>query len=109
MLASFSKNLMLSSNLKMSLLSGTRATTAAFMSTETAKETNSSNGATDQAKEGELAAQIKTLEEKLAKSEASSADFKDRYMRALAETENVRVRMNKLVEDAKVFGIQGIS
>ena len=28
-------------------------------------------------------------------------------MRALAETENVRVRMNKLVEDAKSFGIQG--
>jgi molecular chaperone GrpE len=52
-------------------------------------------------------AEFKQLEEKLAKAEASVADFKDRYMRSLAETENVRVRMNKMVDDAKVFGIQG--
>ncbi|XP_033756879.1 grpE protein homolog 1, mitochondrial-like isoform X1 [Pecten maximus] len=31
----------------------------------------------------------------------------EKYMRALAETENVRQRMRKQVDDAKVFGIQG--
>ncbi len=33
--------------------------------------------------------------------------FQDRYKRALAETENTRIRYNKLVNDAKIFGIQG--
>ena len=33
----------------------------------------------------------------------------DKYMRALAETENVRQRMSKQVEEAKRFGIQGFS
>ena len=32
--------------------------------------------------------------------------LQDRYKRALAETENTRVRFNKMVNDAKVFGIQ---
>ncbi|ESO98283.1 hypothetical protein LOTGIDRAFT_114637, partial [Lottia gigantea] len=31
----------------------------------------------------------------------------DKYLRSLAETENVRTRMMKQVEDAKIFGIQG--
>ncbi|KAM3173327.1 hypothetical protein ACTXT7_012715 [Hymenolepis weldensis] len=33
-------------------------------------------------------------------------DFEDRYKRALAEAENVRKRMHRQVEDAKIFGIQ---
>lgn len=33
-------------------------------------------------------------------------DFEDKYKRALAEAENVRKRMLRLVEDAKLFGIQ---
>ncbi|XP_069140528.1 grpE protein homolog 1, mitochondrial-like isoform X1 [Argopecten irradians] len=31
----------------------------------------------------------------------------EKYLRALAETENVRQRMKKQVDDAKIFGIQG--
>ena len=31
----------------------------------------------------------------------------DKYVRALAETENVRKRMKKQVDEAKIFGIQG--
>ncbi|XP_061171768.1 grpE protein homolog 1, mitochondrial-like isoform X1 [Saccostrea echinata] len=34
-------------------------------------------------------------------------NWKDKYMRALAETENVRQRMSKQVTDTKLFGIQG--
>ena len=33
--------------------------------------------------------------------------LQDRYKRSLAETENVRNRMKKQVDDAKLFGIQG--
>ncbi len=33
--------------------------------------------------------------------------FQDRYKRALAEAENTRIRFTKLVNDAKIFGIQG--
>ncbi|GMS89832.1 hypothetical protein PENTCL1PPCAC_12007 [Pristionchus entomophagus] len=36
-----------------------------------------------------------------------SKDWKDRYTRALAETENVRRRGMKQVEDTKVFAVQG--
>ena len=42
-------------------------------------------------------AEFKALEERLAKAEAGVLDFKDRYMRALAETENVRARMTKVM------------
>lgn len=33
-------------------------------------------------------------------------DFEDKYKRALAEAENVRKRMHRQVEEAKIFGIQ---
>ena len=35
--------------------------------------------------------------------------LQDKYMRSLAETENVRTRSQKLVSDAKQFGIQSFS
>ena len=35
--------------------------------------------------------------------------LQDKYLRALAEAENVRQRMMKQVEEAKLFGIQGFS
>ncbi|GAB6023252.1 GrpE protein, mitochondrial [Chamberlinius hualienensis] len=35
------------------------------------------------------------------------AEFTDKYKRALAETENVRQRMQRQIDDAKLFGIQG--
>ncbi|CAF1376279.1 unnamed protein product [Adineta steineri] len=50
---------------------------------------------------------LKQLQEQNAKLTEDANEFKDRYRRALAETENTRVRFNKLVNDAKVFGIQG--
>ena len=47
------------------------------------------------------------LQEKLSKCENQLNDFKDRYMRALAETENTRIRLSKQIDDAKIYGIQG--
>lgn len=53
------------------------------------------------------AADLKLLQDKLSKCENDLLDFKDRYMRALAEAENTRIRMGKQVDDAKIYGIQG--
>ena len=51
--------------------------------------------------------ELKSLKESLTQRDAEIKDFKDKYMRALAETENIRTRMIKQVDDAKIFGIQG--
>ncbi|CAF2971275.1 unnamed protein product [Rotaria sp. Silwood2] len=50
---------------------------------------------------------VKQLLEQNAKLNEEISEFKDRYKRSLAETENTRVRFTKLVNDAKIFGIQG--
>ncbi|ESO06240.1 hypothetical protein HELRODRAFT_160398 [Helobdella robusta] len=46
------------------------------------------------------------LEEK-SKLTLQLEEIKDKYKRALAETENVRQRLQKQIKDAKIFGIQG--
>jgi len=48
-----------------------------------------------------------TLTEETRKLTEKFTDTQDKYMRSLAETENVRTRMKKQVDDAKLFGIQG--
>ncbi|OWF40336.1 GrpE protein-like 1 [Mizuhopecten yessoensis] len=60
----------------------------------------------DQKASGPSEAEI-TLQKEKAKLEETMKDIKDKYMRALAETENVRRRMKNQVDDAKIFGIQG--
>ena len=47
-----------------------------------------------------LSAESKSLSEKL-------ADLDDKYKRSLADRENLRSRLTKQIEDAKLFGIQG--
>lgn len=71
---------------------------------------DSAAGATSE----ETAALLKKTEELLEKLEADNKklveerdEFKDKYKRSLAETENVRNRMQKQISDAKIFGIQG--
>lgn len=55
----------------------------------------------------QLDAELKSLKETLTTKENELKDYKDKYMRALAEAENVRTRMMRQVDDAKIFGIQG--
>ncbi|KAH9524924.1 GrpE protein 1, mitochondrial [Bulinus truncatus] len=47
-----------------------------------------------------LEAQIKSLQEEV-------KEAKDKYLRSLAETENLRKRMTRQVDEAKLFAIQG--
>ncbi|XP_059820831.1 grpE protein homolog 1, mitochondrial [Hypanus sabinus] len=56
---------------------------------------------------GELSSTEKTLIEEKAKLEEQLKDLTDKYKRALADTENLRQRSQKLVEEAKLYGIQG--
>lgn len=49
----------------------------------------------------------KTLIEDKTKLEKQLKDLTDKYKRALADTENLRQRSQKLVEEAKLYGIQG--
>ncbi|XP_054564280.1 grpE protein homolog 1, mitochondrial isoform X1 [Eptesicus fuscus] len=49
----------------------------------------------------------KTLMEEKAKLEEQLKDTTEKYKRALADTENLRQRTQKLVEEAKLYGIQG--
>ncbi|XP_051866549.1 grpE protein homolog 1, mitochondrial [Pristis pectinata] len=49
----------------------------------------------------------RTLIEEKAKLEEQLKDLTDKYKRALADTENLRQRSQKLVEEAKLYGIQG--
>lgn len=52
---------------------------------------------------------VKEKVDQLEKQQERYTELQDKYMRALAETENVRQRMSKQVEEAKRFGIQGFS
>uniref|UniRef100_A0A8C9SAU0 GrpE protein homolog n=1 Tax=Scleropages formosus TaxID=113540 RepID=A0A8C9SAU0_SCLFO len=45
--------------------------------------------------------------EEKAQLEEQLKDMTDKYKRALADTENLRLRTQKMVEDAKLYGIQG--
>ncbi|KAM9237363.1 grpE protein homolog 1, mitochondrial [Dugong dugon] len=49
----------------------------------------------------------KVLLEEKAKLEGQLKEMMEKYKRALADTENLRQRSQKLVEEAKLYGIQG--
>lgn len=51
--------------------------------------------------------EVVEMKEKLAKCESDLVEMKDRYLRAMAETENTRNRMRKEIESVKIYGIQG--
>ncbi|XP_069782619.1 grpE protein homolog 1, mitochondrial [Narcine bancroftii] len=56
---------------------------------------------------GEPSLTEKTFIEEKAKLEEQLKELTDKYKRALADTENLRQRSQKLVEEAKLYGIQG--
>jgi molecular chaperone GrpE len=71
-----------------------------------ATKENTPNNTASENKETEQAVDVKKLQEQLTKRESEVADFKDRYLRAMADAENTRTRAQKQIADAKVFGIQ---
>ncbi|KAL4232168.1 GrpE protein 1 [Mactra antiquata] len=78
---------------------------------EKSEEANTEQTKTEEVKDKKDAEGPSEIETKLTeerdKLKIDLKDMKDNYIRALAETENVRTRMRKQVDDAKIFGIQG--
>lgn len=81
--------------------------TSANESATNANEAKPQSGEATPKPDANLENELKALQEKLAKQEAETSDYKDKHLRALAEAENTRIRMRKEVDNAKIFGIQG--
>jgi molecular chaperone GrpE len=71
-----------------------------------ARAANDQDGRPDEVAAAELPDEgiAETAEDRLAATEAELAETKDRLLRALAETENVRRRMQRERDDAQKFG-----
>lgn len=72
----------------------------------TAAQQKSSGTGTEEEKPEPTAAEKAFIEEKT-QLEDQLKDITDKYKRALADTENLRQRSQKLIDDAKLYGIQG--
>ncbi|XP_046637319.1 grpE protein homolog, mitochondrial-like [Daphnia pulicaria] len=57
--------------------------------------------------EKKLVAEIESLNKDVENYKEKCSDLDDKYKRSLADTENMRKRLTKQIEDAKLFGIQG--
>ncbi|XP_030563583.1 grpE protein homolog, mitochondrial [Drosophila novamexicana] len=53
-----------------------------------------------------LSPEIERLTQELAVAKEQNSELLDKYKRALADSENMRTRLNKQINDAKIFGIQ---
>lgn len=57
--------------------------------------------------EKKLKVELELINKELAELKESKDVLEDKYKRALAEGENMRLRLTKQINDAKLFGIQG--
>ncbi|XP_034936984.1 grpE protein homolog, mitochondrial isoform X2 [Chelonus insularis] len=57
--------------------------------------------------EKKFKAEIELLNKEIVTLKEKNSELDDKYKRALADGENLRVRLTKQIEDAKLFGIQG--
>ena len=78
----------------------------------TSSNASKENGAADAAKEGATEAPVAENEElvkakeSLKEIQGKHDDILDKYRRAIAESDNMRKRLTKQIDDAKIFGIQ---
>lgn len=56
--------------------------------------------------EKKLKADLELINKELAELRTNKNEIEDKYKRALADGENLRVRLMKQIDDAKLFGIQ---
>jgi len=73
----------------------------------TSNSSSSSTSDTVTSNSAELEASVAKLTAENVKLSEKVKEFEDKYMRALAETENVRNRLTKQISDGKLFAIQG--
>lgn len=51
--------------------------------------------------------EIELLSKEITELKEKNSELDDKYKRSLADSENLRMRLTKQIEDAKLFGIQG--
>ncbi|XP_028992787.1 grpE protein homolog 1, mitochondrial [Betta splendens] len=71
------------------------------------KQKNGQGSEEEAVEKPEQSAGEKVLMEEKTQLEEQLKDMTERYKRALADTENLRMRSQKMIEDAKLYGIQG--
>lgn len=74
--------------------------------TEKQQQQTSEAAATDEKDTTTNASEIERLTQELKAAKEQHTDLLDKYKRALADGENMRIRLNKQISDAKIFGIQ---
>lgn len=72
-----------------------------------AQQKNNQGSEEDGAQKPEQSTTEKAWAEEKNQLEEQLKDVTDKYKRALADTENLRTRSQKMMEDAKLYGIQG--
>ncbi|XP_029311168.1 grpE protein homolog 1, mitochondrial [Cottoperca gobio] len=72
----------------------------------TATQQKNGHGSEEEAEKPEQSAADTLMKEK-SQLEEQLKDMTEKYKRALADTENLRTRSQKMIEDAKLYGIQG--
>lgn len=73
----------------------------------TTENTSAENGVTSQTDlEKKLSADVQTLTDNVKSLEEQNVELLDKYKRSLADSENMRNRLTKQIQDAKIFGIQ---
>ncbi|XP_037538422.1 grpE protein homolog 1, mitochondrial [Nematolebias whitei] len=72
----------------------------------TATQQKNGPGPEEEAEKMEQSAAEKVLMEEKSQLEEQLKEMTDKYKRALADTENLRMRSQRMVEDAKLYGIQ---
>ncbi|XP_060578598.1 grpE protein homolog 1, mitochondrial-like [Ruditapes philippinarum] len=109
-LSRFSRKLLFNNNLSQKR-HGLYSFSTVTENKQAADKPESSQEPESKEKEAQVPSGPTELEEKLTKEneklQGDLKEMKEKYMRALAETENVRKRMKKQVDETKVFGIQG--
>ncbi|GAA6221697.1 grpE protein homolog 1, mitochondrial [Lates japonicus] len=73
----------------------------------TATQQKNGHGSEEEAEKPEQSGAEKVLMEEKTQLEEQLKDMTEKYKRALADTENLRTRSQKMIEDAKLYGIQG--
>lgn len=71
------------------------------------KKPDTANVPPEQEATEKIKAELELINKELAELKESKDVLEDKYKRALAEGENIRIRLTKQINDAKLFGIQG--
>lgn len=91
------------------LLKSTRISNVFVPFSRNFSSVNSENAPSESAQtelEKKLSGDVQTLTEKIKTVEEENAELLDKYKRSLADSENMRNRLTKQIQDAKIFGIQ---